>query len=120
MFIKTFAALGLVAGIAVGATPSLAAMATQALPARPAPVVQNVQFFFNPLDLVFGGHEWCWYDDGWSGGGWYWCGYGYREGFGYGGGEGFHGWRQHRYEREWHGGGGERHFHEGAGERHHH
>ena len=68
--------------------------------------MQNAQLFFNPLDLFFGGHDWCWYDDGWRGDGWYWCGYGDRDGYGYGGGEGFHGWSEHRYERDWQGGGG--------------
>ena len=118
MFGKTLLALGLAAGFATaGAAPSQAAMlATTPLPA--SPLVQQAQFFFNPLDLVFGGHEWCWYDDGWRGDGWYWCGYGEREGYGWGGGEGFNGWREHRYERDWHGGGGERRHHDGGGERH--
>ena len=76
--------------------------------------------------FFFGGRDYCWYDDGWNGGGWYWCGYGYRHGYGWGGGEGFHGWGQHRYEHDWHphGGGG----HPGPGphpgphheEEHHH
>src|ERR1700704_5374355 len=48
-------------------------------------ITENVQYFF-------GGRNYCWYDDGWNGPGWYWCGYRYRRGFGYGGGHGFHGW----------------------------
>jgi hypothetical protein len=47
--------------------------------------VENAQFFF-------GGQNYCWYDQGWRGPGWYWCGYAWRSGFGWGGGEGFHGW----------------------------
>jgi hypothetical protein len=48
-------------------------------------ITENVQYFF-------GGRNYCFYDDGWNGPGWYWCGYRYRRGFGYGGGHGFHGW----------------------------
>lgn len=42
--------------------------------------------------FLFGGHNYCWYDNGWNGGGWYWCGYGYNYGYGYGGPVGWHGW----------------------------
>jgi len=60
---------------------------------------------FNPLDipaaivggLMFGGHNYCWYDGGWSGPGYYWCGYGYTRGYGFGGGEGWHGWHDHHH-----------------------
>jgi hypothetical protein len=49
-------------------------------------MIENVQF-------IFGGRRYCWYDDGWQGTGWYWCGYRWRSGLGWGGGEGWHGWR---------------------------
>ena len=104
-------------GVAVAA-PTQAAMMGEGLdnPAG-APLIERAQIYLNipnPLQLfVFGGHDWCWYDGGWQGPGWYWCGYGDRYGYGYGGGEGFHGWTEHRYERDWHG-----HGHgEGGGER---
>jgi hypothetical protein len=58
-----------------------------------APSLERVQF-------VFGGHNFCWYDSGWQGPGFYWCGYANRRGLGWGGGDGFHGW---------HGGGGHAH-----------
>jgi hypothetical protein len=48
-------------------------------------LTENVQYFF-------GGRNYCWYDFGWNGPGWYWCGYGARRGFGWGGGRGFRGW----------------------------
>ena len=41
---------------------------------------------------VFGGRRYCWYDDGWQGEGWYWCGYRWNRGYGWGGGYGWHGW----------------------------
>jgi hypothetical protein len=44
-------------------------------------------------DWIFGGHKHCWYDEGWHGPGWYWCGYAHRKGHGWGGPEGFQGWK---------------------------
>ena len=85
--------------LAIGLGLALSAPAQAAMPAQTSPVsplAQPAQFIFDPLNLVFGGHEWCWYDDGWRGPGWYWCGYGARYGYGWGGGEGFNGWREHR------------------------
>jgi hypothetical protein len=42
--------------------------------------------------FAFGGRSYCWYDGGWRGPGFYWCGYAWRRGFGWGGGAGWHGW----------------------------
>lgn len=56
--------------------------------------LQNVQVY------VWGGRRYCWYDDGWQGPGWYWCGYAWRRGFGWGGGYGWHGWRGGHMRRE--------------------
>ena len=41
---------------------------------------------------VWGGHQHCWYDGGWHGPGWYWCGYAHRSGYGWGGPAGWNGW----------------------------
>jgi len=49
-------------------------------------IVDNVQYFW-------GGRRYCWYDDGWNGPGWYWCGRYLIPGIGFGGGVGFRGWR---------------------------
>src|ERR1700743_3388368 len=96
--------------LAIAATATLASPAQAAMAPAPlsAPsVIERVQLPFPFQDAVgqflFGGRDYCWYDDGWRGPGWYWCGYGYRDGYGWGGGEGFNGWREHRYERDWHG-----------------
>jgi hypothetical protein len=51
----------------------------------------------------WGGHQYCWYPDGWNGPGWYWCGEYSEPGVGWGGGEGWHGW--HRGAEHGHGGG---------------
>jgi hypothetical protein len=50
------------------------------------PMLQDVQLY------VFGGRNFCWYDGGWQGPGYYWCGYSHRRGFGWGGGFGWNGW----------------------------
>ncbi len=50
------------------------------------PMLDRVQF-------IFGGRTFCWYDIGWQGPGFYWCGYAERRGFGWGGGAGWNGWR---------------------------
>jgi hypothetical protein len=124
MFRKVFLGLALVAGVA--SSPGRAAMIVDGVdPAGETPLVQQAQIYLQipvPGGFFFGGHDGCWYDDGWRGPGWYWCGYGYRQGYGWFGGEGFNGWTQHRYERDWHGGhggggGGDHHhdFHGGGG-----
>src|SRR6202034_1127262 len=64
---------------AIGDGIAASQIASQLLP------VEKAQF-------VFGGRQYCWYDDGWQGPGWYWCGYAYRTGFGWGGGYGWNGW----------------------------
>ena len=42
--------------------------------------------------FIYGGRNYCWYDNGWRGPGYYWCGYAFRRGLGWGGGAGWHGW----------------------------
>jgi hypothetical protein len=49
-------------------------------------VSENAQFRFR-------GKAYCWYEGGWQGPGFYWCGYGSRHGLGWGGGQGWQGWR---------------------------
>ena len=65
---------------AIGDGVAASHVASQLLP------VEKAQF-------VWGGRQYCWYDNGWRGPGFYWCGYAYRTGFGWGGGAGWHGWR---------------------------
>jgi hypothetical protein len=50
------------------------------------PPVEKVQYFF------FDDEDYCWYDDGWNGPGWYWCGYAGSQGAGWGGPYGWNGW----------------------------
>jgi hypothetical protein len=67
----------------------------QAMPAGLSAHLGDAAVGLNMVDktqYVFGGRRYCWYDDGWSGSGWYWCGYAFRRGLGWGGGSGWHGW----------------------------
>src|SRR6201996_7316455 len=62
------------------------------------PIDRSVQSAL-PTDIeqaqfVYLGRNYCWYDDGWRGPGFYWCGYAWRRGFGWGGGAGWHGWHR--------------------------
>jgi hypothetical protein len=49
-------------------------------------MTETVQVYF------WDGRRYCWYDDGWHGPGFYWCGYRWRRGFGWGGPIGWRGW----------------------------
>jgi hypothetical protein len=57
-------------------------------------LVENVQY-------VFRGRRHCWYDDGWNGPGWYWCGYRLRHGFGWGGERGWNRWERREWRGDW-------------------
>jgi hypothetical protein len=85
--------------IAVG---SLASAAEAAPIAGQAAVTQSAVELGNveKTAYVWGGHNYCWYDGGWRGPGWYWCGYAWRHGLGWGGARGWRGWSWHG----WHGG----------------
>jgi hypothetical protein len=48
--------------------------------------IKNAQYY------SFDGVDYCWYDDGWQGPGWYWCGYDWDTGYGWGGPYGWNGW----------------------------
>src|SRR5262245_20328992 len=58
-------------------------------------MVDNVQAY------VVDGRRYCWFDDGWQGPGWYWCGYPWRYGYGWGGGYGWRGWRWYGRSNYW-------------------
>jgi hypothetical protein len=45
-----------------------------------------------PVQYIYGGRNYCWYDGGWHGPGWYRCGYRWHRGYGWGGGYGWRGW----------------------------
>ena len=84
-------ALAIAAGFALPLAGSAEAAMGGALPSTQVLPVEQAQFFFL-------GHNFCWYDDGWQGPGWYWCNYAWRSGYGWGGGDGWHGWNR----GQWH------------------
>jgi hypothetical protein len=69
-----------------------------ARPARPrvqenaSRVVAGAVDIAEPEYYWFEGHRYCWYDDGWRGPGWYWCGNSLNRGVGWGGPIGWHFW----------------------------
>ena len=63
--------------------------------------------------FLWGGRNYCWYDGGWRGPGYYWCGYAWRRGYGWGGPGGWHGWA--RGGGGYHGGGYGGGYHGGGG-----
>ncbi len=55
-----------------------------------------------PDPYFYGGRNYCWYDGGWDGPGFYWCGFAWRRGYGWGGPYGWRGWGGEREWREHH------------------
>jgi hypothetical protein len=82
------AAGSMLAGALSFSLPSIEPAQAQDAGAVAAGVVSGIAGAF-----LFGGRNYCWYDNGWNGPGWYWCGYGYNYGAGWGGPVGWHGWR---------------------------
>ena len=104
-------ALAAVAALAgASATPSRAAMLLDGLDpgaAAPSSVEETAYIAVAPGRVFANGRWYCWYDSGWRGPGYYWCGYAFRAGFGWGGGDGWLGhWR--RGGGHWRGGHGGR------------
>ena len=102
----------------------VAMTAGQTAPLRDESAIRLQSGLVENVDYVWRGKRYCFYDDGWHGPGWYWCGYAYRRGYGWGGGRGFHGWVWHGHRGGVvhrggvHRGGG--HSHGGHGGHHHH
>ncbi len=79
---------------------SVAAALAVAAPAQaqePGAIIGGIVAGAFGAPFGWGGRQYCWYDGGWRGPGWYWCGYANRYGYGWGGPRG--------WERG-HGGGG--------------
>lgn len=64
------------------------------------------QLRLQKAQFIWGGRNYCFYNDAWNGPGFYWCGYAWRRGWGWGGPVGWHGWG-----RGYHGG---RYYHRGG------
>jgi len=83
------AATALVAGVSVFGGNSYAAGV--AAPNGILAGADTLNPLLNVQAYVWGGRRYCWYDNGWQGPGWYWCGYAWRRGYGWGGAYGWHG-----------------------------
>jgi hypothetical protein len=87
-----------------GAEAGVGNRAGEAIRAWKGSPLEKVQYF------SFDDEDYCWYDDGWNGPGWYWCGYESDQGAGWGGPYGWNGWGGgytiHRHSRRgagvWH------------------
>ena len=78
--------------LAVSAAPSLAEAAPVGASAANAIYIPGKPLTLESVQYFYGGRRYCWYDNGWRGPGYYWCGYGARYGLGWGGGLGWRGW----------------------------
>jgi hypothetical protein len=95
----TALAIAVAAGFALPLAGSAEAAMGGVLPSTQVLPIEQAQFFFL-------GHNFCWYDYGWQGPGWYWCNYAWRSGYGWGGGEGWRGWNRgqwHHHHGQWQG-----------------
>jgi len=84
-------------GVAAAASLLGAALSVSAADAQPAQLTSGVYVAsdaptLQPAQFFFGGQNYCWYDGGWQGAGYYYCGYAWRRGYGWGGGAGWNGW----------------------------
>jgi hypothetical protein len=93
---KLLAALGVSTALMASAALPLAsaAEAAMAYSGVGADVLQHQVAPVEKTQFFWGGNNYCWYDEGWQGPGWYWCGYAWNRGFGWGGPFGWHGWRR--------------------------
>ena len=88
-----------VAGTMIGGNAQAAVISPEGL--RPA---ADELAAINKVAFIYRGRRFWWYNTGWRGPGWYWCGYRWRRGFGWGGPVGWRGWRRpgvHRPGANW-------------------
>ncbi|MFZ0206964.1 MAG: hypothetical protein WAL59_12750, partial [Roseiarcus sp.] len=86
--------LAFILAVAAGATlhlasPAPAAIADGALAGR-TPLIDNA--LIERVQYAYGGQNYCYYETGWRGPGWYWCGHAGTYGVGWGGAYGWRGW----------------------------
>src|SRR4051812_38756043 len=81
---------------ATAALFAVGSIRADAMPLNDPAGVRTATDELNIIDTVqyyYGGRRFCWYDDGWNGPGYYWCGQYLAPGIGWGGGWGWRGWR---------------------------
>jgi len=78
------------------------------------------QNLLKDIVYVWGGRNYCWYDDGWQGPGWYVCNYGpWVSGFWWGGGYRWHNWHG-GHSNDWYKHHGHNNHHDGDKNKNHH
>lgn len=95
--------------VLAAATFAAAGAATAAPEPTDARLIPGVYVAGDQVSLIktqwmWRGRNYCWYNNGWRGPGYYWCGYAFRRGFGWGGPAGWHGWaydRGYGHDRGW-------------------
>lgn len=85
--------IAMAVALGIGGLSSLANTANATILATGVDAAADRLNLVDEVQFTYGGHRHCWYEDGWHGPGWYWCGYRMRRGAGWAGGEGFRGWR---------------------------
>jgi hypothetical protein len=89
---KLSKALFLAAALSAGTMMSATALAAPVGPlSRPSVAADDLNLI-EKAQYVYRGRRHCWYDYGWNGPGWYWCGYARRPGYGWGGPRGWNAW----------------------------
>jgi hypothetical protein len=89
---KLSRALFLTAALSAGAMMSATAQAAPVGPFGQLSVAADNLNLIEKAQYIYGGRRHCWYNNGWNGPGWYWCGYAGRAGYGWGGPRGWNSW----------------------------
>lgn len=85
-------AFALAAGLGLAAASFGSAQAAVAGPSGQLGAAAGSLSAVEKTAFVYRGRTHCWYDRGWNGPGWYWCGYRDRRGRGWGGPRGWNNW----------------------------
>jgi hypothetical protein len=86
------ALLFLIAALSAGTIMSATAHAVPIGPVGQLSVAADHLNLIENTRYVYRGRSYCWYNHGWNGPGWYWCGYDTRRGYGWGGPRGWNSW----------------------------
>jgi hypothetical protein len=89
---KLLTTLFLIATLSAGTMMSTTAHAAPVGHVGQLSVAADKLNLFENVQYVYRGRSYCWYNSGWNGPGWYWCGFATRGGYGWGGPRGWNSW----------------------------
>ncbi len=92
-FMRRFAVSIVAATVSVACGPIMGASAAPMVASSAICGAADNLNLVERAQFIWLGRNYCWYDDGWNGPGWYWCGQYTVPGIGFGGGYGWHHWR---------------------------